>query len=494
MPQIGNRLSDVLRSLPITSTVEREIKLSIDPEFRLPRLRGTPLPRRLLTSTYYDTVSHDLALAGITLRHRVERGKRAWQLKVPLGSDRQEIEIVNGRSFPPPAFRALLVLHLGTRKLAPVATLRVMRAGVLVQRHDDPVAEIVLDSVSVVKNGSVIQRFRELEIEQIGADDGPLQDVERQLRRAGAHDHDGRPKLFRALSLPVLTADAPPARDAPVVDHVKWTLTQHVRWFVAHDPGTRLGAESESLHHMRVATRRLRAVVRAARPILVSEWARSLLRELTWLSHLLGPARDLDVQIAYFNEEAAGSDARDRKPLAQFVSHLQAERARVQRGVLSALKSARYFDLVRQLQQAAQNPSIMESPVTLFEIANREFKKLRKAIRRLGRSPSHAKLHEVRIKTKRARYAAELAVWSVGKPASRFMKQAMAVQGLLGVYQDALQAETHIRAFLKQSTSVRAGFVAGRLVERQRQRRETVRKTMKPLLRRLLKRGKSAWS
>jgi len=166
----------------------------------------------------------------------------------------------------------------------------------------------------------------------------------------------------------------------------------------------------------------------------------------------------------------------------------------VQQVVLSELKSARYLDLVRRLQQAAQNPSIMESPVTLYEIAKREFKKLRKAVRRLGSSPSHAKLHEVRIKTKRARYAAELAVWSVGKPASRFMKQAMPVQDLLGVYQDALQAETYIRTFLKQSTSVRAGFVAGRLVERQRQRRETVRKTMRPPLKRLLKRGKSAWN
>ncbi|MGQ0694452.1 MAG: CHAD domain-containing protein [Nitrospiraceae bacterium] len=494
MPRSDNRLADALRSLTVTSTVEREIKLSVDPEFRLPHIPGTPLPRRLLISTYYDTVSHDLAHAGITLRHRVERQKKAWQLKVPLGNDRQEVEVVNGRPFPPPAFRDLLVLHLGPRKLAPVATLRVWRTGVLVRRHHAPVAEIALDSVSVVKNGCVIQRFRELEIERLGADDDPLQELEHLLRRAGARDHDGRPTVFRALSLPVAAPEAPPARDAPVVDHVKWALTQHVHWFLAHDPGTRLGAESESLHHMRVATRRLRAVLRAARPILVSEWASSLQSELTWLSHLLGPARDLDVQIAYFSEEAAGSDARDRKPLAQFVTHLQAQRARVQQVVLSELKSARYLDVVRRLQQAAQNPSIMESPVTLYEIAKREFKKLRKAIRRLGSSPSHAKLHEVRIKTKRARYAAELAVWSVGKPASRFMKQAMAVQDLLGVYQDALQAETHIRTFLKQSTSVRAGFVAGRLVERQRQRRETVRKTMKPPLKRLLRRGKSAWN
>ena len=494
MTRSDSRFPDRPRSRAVSSTIEHEIKLAVGSDFRLPPLPGVPLPRRVLTSIYYDTVSHDLAHARITLRHRVERGKEAWQLKIPLVNDRQEIEVVDRHPLPPAAFRDLLVLFLGHRKLAPVATLRTWRTGVRVRRHQIPVAEIALDSVSVVKNDCVIQRFREVEIEQLDPVGGLLPDLERRLRRAGARDHDGRPKLFRALSLPAPAPDAPPAQDAPVVDHVKWALAQHVRWLMAHDPGTRLGAESESLHQMRVATRRLRAVMRAARPVLVPEWAGSLYDELTWLSQLLGQARDLDVQIAYFTEEADGLDARDRRPLAQFVTQLQTQRERVQQVVLSELKSARYLELVRRLQLAAHDPSVVESPVTLHELAKREFTKLRKAIRRLGSSPNHAKIHEVRIKTKRARYAAELAVWSVGKPAARFMKRARSVQDLLGTYQDAIQAEAYIRTFLKQSTSVRAGFVAGRLVERQNQRRETVRKNMKPLLKSLLKQGKKAWN
>ena len=75
-------------------------------------------------------------------------------------------------------------------------------------------------------------------------------------------------------------------------------------------------------------------------------------------------------------------------------------------------------------------------------------------------------IHEIRIKTKRARYAAELAEPVVGKPATRFIKKARVVQDVLGMYQDALQAEAHVRAFLKQLASVRAAFVAGRMVER----------------------------
>ncbi|MGA6828336.1 CHAD domain-containing protein [Nitrospira sp. NS4] len=477
----------------LSSTVEREIKLAVGPDFRLPPIPGLPLPPRLLTSVYYDTAAHDLAHARITLRRRIERGKQAWQLKIPLNNDRQEVELVDRQTQPPAAFRELLLLHLGPRKLAPVATLRVSRTGLRVLRRRRPAAEIVLDRVSVMKDHRAIRRFREVEVEQLGADDGVLKEIEYLLHRAGAGEHDGRPKLFHALSLPAPSPDPPPARDAPVAAHIRWALAQHVCWLLAHDPGTRLGTECESLHQMRVATRRLRAVLRAARPVLVPDWAGSLQSELSWLGRLLGPARDLDVQIEYFTKEAEGLDARDRKPLAQFVAHLQGRREHAQQVLLGELRSARYLELIRRLKHAVRDPAVLESPVTLHELARGAFKKLRKAIRRLSPSPSHVALHRLRIKTKRARYAAELAVWSTGKPAVRFMKQAETVQDLLGINQDALQAETYIRRFLKQSTGVRAAFVAGRMVERQRQRRDQVRKSMTGPLKNLLKQGRKAW-
>ena len=481
------------RSSPISSQRERELKLAVAPDFHLPRLPGTPLPQRQLISTYYDTAAYDLAHARITLRHRIERGKKAWQLKIPLGDDRQEVEVAGTQADPPDALRRLLILHLGDRKLVPVVTLRVWRRGVLVRHGRVPVAEIALDTVSVLKNDRIIERFRELEIEQRQGDEASLRSLERQMREAGASDHDGRPKFFRALSLPAPLPATSPEAEASVVDYLKWALAQHVGWLVAHDPGTRLGTEPESLHQMRVATRRLRAVLRTARPILLPPWATSLEQELDWLSDLLGPARDLDVQIAYFTEESSELDARDRKLLAQFIAHLRTQREAAQQMVLSDLTSARYVELIRRLQQAAQDPSVVESPLTVRQLAKREFKKLRKAIHRLAPSPSDTQLHKIRIKTKRARYAADLARSSVGKPAGRFIKSARAVQDLLGIHQDAIQAERHVRQFRKYSTSVRAGFLAGRMVERQRQRCRNVRKEIKPLFKALLKRGKKAW-
>lgn len=481
------------RSQAMSSTVEHELKLNVDSDFRLPPMTGTPLPRQVLTSTYYDTTSYDLALARITLRYRIERGKRTWQLKIPLGQDRQEIELAGGQTGPPSALRDLLMLFVGQRELAPVATLRVWRTGLRVRRGRVDSAEVVLDNVSVMKEGRVIRQFRELEIEQLHDDENSLREVELHLRRAGARDHDGQPKLFRALALPAPAPEMPPAPDAPVVDHVKWALTQHVRWLVAHDPGTRLGTEPESLHQMRVATRRLRAVLRAARPILVPDWATSLQQELKWLSELLGPARDLDVLIAHFTEEAAGLDARERKQLKGFLTSLQTRREQLQPVLLRELQSTRYLELVQRLQQTAHEPPVVESPLTLLDLAKQEFDKLRTTIHRLENPPTNASLHQLRIKVKRARYTAELAEPSARKAATGFIKRARTLQDLLGTHQDAVQAESHLRSFVNSSTSVQTGFVAGRIVERQHARRALVLEKLPKLRERLLKQGKKTW-
>jgi CHAD domain-containing protein len=244
---------------------------------------------------------------------------------------------------------------------------------------------------------------------------------------------------------------------------------------------------------MRVAVRQLKAVLHAARPLLNRAWERSLQKELSWIIELLGPARDLDVQLEYFTDEAHRLNAHDRRVLAPFMAHLQKQRQAVHASLVSELNTARYFQLVDRLRDAAQHPSAVDSDRSLPSLARREFKLLRKAIRRAGTDPSNVQMHQIRIKAKRARYATALAAHALGKPAARFMAQARKLQDLLGRHQDAVQAELHVRAFLKHSTSVRAAFVGGLLVERQRQRRRAVRKKFGRACTRLLRRGKALW-
>jgi CHAD domain-containing protein len=355
------------------------------------------------------------------------------------------------------------------------------------------VADVVLDVVSVLKDGRVVRRFRELEIEWLGRDKTLEAYLEALLRKAGAGDHDGRSKLFQALGW-TAGSNAVPEADAPVAEQLIFMLRRRVKALLAYDPGTRLGGEIEDLHQMRVAIRRLRALLRAAGPLLNPEWTEPLRAELAWAGGLLGPARDLDVQVAYFQAEAATLKSRDRRPLERFLEQLRREREVAQRALLDGLRSPRYMELIATLTRAARALPVVASDQTLGHIAARQFRKLQKAMKQIRMSPTDAELHRIRIRTKRARYASELAQASMGKPAARFVEQARKFQDLLGIHQDAVLAEDYIRAFVERTKGLRTAFVAGRMVERQRQRRDAARASLPSQWKKLKRRGKKTWA
>lgn len=74
---------------------------------------------------------------------------------------------------------------------------------------------------------------------------------------------------------------------------------------------------------------------------------------------------------------------------------------------------------------------------SLAEIV-KPFRKLRKAVAAAGPDPADEVLHELRIRGKKLRYAAELAG---GKPVRRLVKATKRLQDVLGEHQDACVAE-----------------------------------------------------
>ena len=477
----------------VKGSIEQEIKLSAESTFQLPLSLGVPLPIRRFSSKYYDSDDHRLAQAGITLRRRTEQGTGLWQLKLPVAGARRELEVAGPPGLPPPSIQELLIAHLRNVPLKEIATLRTQRQVVRVASRNGDVADVVLDHVGVLEDRRVVRRFRELEIELVKGSDRILTKLEEVLHKAGAADHDGRPKLFRALDLPACPKREPPATDAPVGDHLAYSLRGQLDALLAHDPGTRWGEDPEHLHQMRVATRRLRAILRSAGPLLAPTWAEPLRQDLAWLGGLLGSVRDLDVQISSFRREARRLDPYDRRPLIQFMKTLTADRQKRHGDLLAGLRSEQYLGFLERLMKVADAPSVIESHLTLKDIARQEFKKLRKAVHRLHAVPTDAELHRVRIKAKRARYAAELAESVVGTSATKFIRSAKALQDVLGKHQDAVVAEQRIRALFAQAKGQRAAFTAGRVVERQRQRRDQARAVFWSLWKKVNKRGRRAW-
>ena len=457
------------------ATLERERKLTAAPGFRLPPLPGDPLQVRDLSSTYHDTADLRLAAGGITLRHRVERGHGAWQLKLPHGEDRLELEFEGRARAAPAEVLALLTAHLRGGRPAPVARLRTRRTGVLVRRGERRVAEVVTDAVSVFEGRRIVRRFDEIEVELVDGDTTDLNAIVRALRRVGAADTDSRPKLFQALDLPAPTPAVRPGRSAPAGEHVAAALRAQYEEIVRHHPGTLLGRDPEELHQMRVATRRMRAILRAARALLDPEWVRSLRAELGWLGGALGPVRDLDVLVDHLRGDAHLLGAADERAFLVLLRALEAEHAADRAALLAALGEPRFVALIERLDAETKAPPLGPGSESLQALAGREFRRLRKTVRALGEDPPDADLHAARIGVKRARYAAELAERSVGKAAAAVIRDAKLLQDVLGDHQDAAVAEDRIRALVKPRTSVAQAIAAGRVIERQHERRRAAR-------------------
>jgi CHAD domain-containing protein len=265
-----------------------------------------------------------------------------------------------------------------------------------------------------------------------------------------------------------------------------------------HETAVRLNADPKSVHKMRVAIRRLRAVLHAARPMLDRAWADELRDELSWLATHLAPVRDADVLIDHLQKEfvSLGPDAIHGRAL---LAVLESDRCSARDQLHEALDSDRYARLVEAVEQAARAPRTVHANVTLERMARREFRDVRKHQRRMGPLPSDAELHRLRIRLKRARYAAELVKpvrvkGASGKRVRKFLRCATALQTVLGEHQDAVVAEGAVREVAKGTNKTDASLVAGRLIEREHVRRARTRREFLPAWRKLERAGRKAWS
>jgi CHAD domain-containing protein len=284
-----------------------------------------------------------------------------------------------------------------------------------------------------------------------------------------------------------------PEDDDPI-GRLRAMLERQYAQILRHDPGVRLDLGADDVHRMRVAARRARAILRAARPVLDPSWSEPLRDELKWLGSALGRRRDIDVLTGHLQGEIEQLEQPERTAAASLIELLAAERETAQAIAVDALTSDRYFWLLDGLEAAARGPRVQRGEVSLAKLAAKEFKRLRKAAERLGPDATDEELHRARILGKRARYTAELAEDEVGKPARTFVERAKELQDVLGAHQDAIVAEARLRGLLADSPSSGAAFAAGRLVERERRRRAEARAELPAAWRELERAAKDAWS
>ncbi len=255
----------------------------------------------------------------------------------------------------------------------------------------------------------------------------------------------------------------------PAIDDLRDLLDHQRRAIESSEPGVRDGADSESLHRFRVATRRSRALIRASRPLVRDQLA-NLDRELRWLGGVSGPVRDLDVLVDHLGG-ILDELGEDRAGAESIIAALEQERV-VQRAILvEALDTDRFRLLLDRYDEALQALRVMDAGVSLVAIARREYERLRSGYDDLGLQASDDDLHAVRIKAKHARYAAELAALGHGEGLTSLAHSLRTIQDLIGTHQDAVVAEQRVRALATDSSRI----AAGRIIEQERSRKRQAR-------------------
>jgi len=462
---------------------EREVKLAAAPSFRMPSLDGLadeviPVPREAerLSTTYLDTDDLRLARWGVNLRHRVGEG---WTVKLPAESDgallvRPELKFPGNGRRPPAAAVDLVRAFIRSAELRPQTRLKTVRSGF--ELHDSEgrlLAEVLDDEVSVLEGRRLAARFRELEIEISEAMPPELLDVlVERLQRAGAGAPDTTPKYIRALGPRASHAPEVPlpklASGASAGDVVRRAIAASVIRLIQHDPVMRLDADPEGVHQARVATRRLRSDLRTFQSLVDPVWASALRDELGWLAEILGSVRDGDVMLERMRERAAELPESNSRGVTRVLETLEASRDEAHAELLATLSSDRYLSLLDRLVHAANAPSLLleadlPAPAVLPVLVRRPWRSLAKRVKALGDVPTDEELHNIRIKTKRVRYASEAVAPLVGSQARAFATAAAVLQEVLGDLNDAVVAESWLRDWARRSRSLHGIFAAGEL-------------------------------
>jgi CHAD domain-containing protein len=127
--------------------------------------------------------------------------------------------------------------------------------------------------------------------------------------------------MAKAHRIPGLSASDPYAAAAVKIIRVR------VRELIDHAGGVLDVNDIERVHDMRVATRRLRAVLEIFEPCFPRGELKAALRQVRALADALGERRDRDVAIAALEDVAASMPGPDRTGIETLIATLRVEQA-----------------------------------------------------------------------------------------------------------------------------------------------------------------------
>jgi triphosphatase len=445
--------------------------------------------------TYLDTDDWRFHRAGFALRIRSESGKSEATLKSLHSTsdgvaDRRELN----EALDSPASESIRQgkgpvgtrVHAvsGAHALLPLFEVRTSRQRFAVRRADEvqQMGEIALDETVISRpHGEPQTRMQRVEVEALTGVLEPLQSLVKTLRSDCALESASDTKYsqgLKSVGLAPMPAPQflPTSMDAsmPMADIALANLRRYLSDWYGHEPGARLGDDPRELHDLRVAGRRLDAILRQFRSSLPASFLR--IRPIfKKVLRALGEARDLDValgELESFRGRLPESDQESGESLKQ---HLMSERSAARVRMLHVLDSVSVQQNFQKLIALLNAPSAatQQSTPTLAlhlapEMIRRRFRKVRKGAEQLTPKSSTEAYHEVRGRAKKLRYAIEAVAVIYGKPADAMLRALRRWQEKLGVQQDAAVASGRLKALAgapPKGMPPETLFLMGRLAE-----------------------------
>lgn len=402
--------------------LETELKLAASPAMLL-HLRDHPLlageeSASTLIARYFDTAEGTLHKGGATLRLRedgacVEQtfktsvkgagAVRRGEWNAPASGSAPDLT-----AFPAEA-RAVLERLLDGAPIEPKAVTSVERCSRRL-RFGDSTIEAALD-FGTVEGGGRSEPIAELELELLKGDAADLFALAQKLplgpELAWSIVSKGERGHALAFDLPFTAAKARGVALSDEMDvgqgfqAIAWNCLTQV---LANYRGVIASGNPEAVHQTRVGIRRLRAafslfgdrVADARSPVYRAEWKA--------VASALGPARDLHVLIERVETAAreSGVDA------AELLRHLHGKRAAATREAQATLAGAPFQHLLIGFAEWLER-GLPRDPEPIAQFAVKVLSRRRRKIARarpIGRLADEA-LHDLRIKGKKLRYAAE---------------------------------------------------------------------------------------
>ena len=235
---------------------------------------------------------------------------------------------------------------------------------------------------------------------------------------------------------------------APVCLCWAQTAGTYLEALTAAMEGVRRAEDSECVHDMRVASRRLRSVLSLLTLCLPRQTCERWRKQLRHLTRALGEARDADVQIAcvqhFLDQEAS---TQERPGIERLLLRLQQRRQALQGSVLEALERCVASRLIEAMGQTLTRLSNAHRVCGASTPGHYAYRQIGTAIRdRLTALQAYApyvqqpeysqELHAMRIAAKRLRYTMQACAPLYPDSLTEPVRTARALQTMLGDIHD----------------------------------------------------------